>query len=144
MSWEHFYISLLIRAFVLPGQEVFSKGDFTLREEVKTWPVLSWVDHSTDHLKVRVCSISHVQFEFWVGMKITLKAFIVKSYLEKVVNNYGSCPPIFWMRVTEQSKCPPWVWIVYCSYYEFNFMAGNPCNLAMSPHAVFQAPFTLS
>ena len=109
-----------MRAFVLPGQEVFSKGDFTFREEVKTWPVLCQVDYSTGHLKVRVCSISHVQFHFVSRHENNAKG--IKSYLEKVVNNYGSCPPIFWMRVTEQSKCSPWVWIVCCSYYEFNFI----------------------
>ena len=40
-------------AFVLPGQQAFQQGDFTLKEEAKLWPVICQADHSTGKLKVR-------------------------------------------------------------------------------------------
>ena len=47
------FLLLAIRgAFVLPRPRAFLEGNFTIREEAKSWPLLCQVDYSTGQLKV--------------------------------------------------------------------------------------------
>jgi len=39
---------------VLPGKIAFETGDFTMKEEAKSWPMICQVDKSRGQLKVTV------------------------------------------------------------------------------------------
>ena len=52
-------------AFVLPGEQAFLEGNFTLRDEAQSWPLLCQVDHSTGQLKVIM--LDKVQYEVHVN-----------------------------------------------------------------------------
>ena len=60
------FLLLAVRgAFVLPGQQAFLEGNFTLRDEAQSWPLLYQVDQSTGQLKVIM--LDKVQYEVHVN-----------------------------------------------------------------------------
>ena len=49
------FLLLAVRgAFVLPGPQAYLEGNFTLKDEAQSWPLLCQVDHSSGQLKVFV------------------------------------------------------------------------------------------